>query len=328
MSKKLLYGLSSLLIAAVLVAGCASTDGGGSAAAEAGVADETDPVMSALSEDQSANVTDAFFWSVDAAEDREFDPGRPAHGIRSWDGTEVIYQTYEGGDAPALFVMANADAWYAHLVQGPFAEAYLEGGPDEYGTPVTDEYPSDLGGLEQVFTKGIMVAEDGVFEFIPEPYEPAEVPLQIGEARPGDPVLSELDQATVDRIARAYREAWLVTAAKGIDPGVPFNGDQVHQWDGPIVQNLAEGDSRTNAWGIPAAALIFMYPEERYAYYVRDDFISKLTIGEGIGAHSGAFGYGGAISNEYLYEGLVAQAFGKGIMQKNEQGFVDFIPYE
>lgn len=322
-----------LLIAiAMVVAGCAggpdATPAGGG---DVGTLDAASSDISSFTEKQKANVEAAFSASFEAARDRELDPGKPDEPIRVLsDG--VLIQRFSGGDDPLAFVMAGPDAWYAHLVRGPILGEYLNGGVEKYGVPVSDEYPYGRTGYAQRFEAGVLMTEDGAVTFEEDPWEEPEVPDSIGRIRMGDEVLSELSEARLAEITRAYREAYVVALARGVEPG--RNSDtypDVHQWDGPIVQNLQNGSSTSGGWGIPNVALLFMQDVEegRYAYLVHSQFADKMTIGEGEGAHSGGFGYGGAITNQYRCSGdAVCQAFGKGIMQLNPStGIVEFIFY-
>lgn len=319
-------------IAATLavLGGCAT---GGGAGAAGGVAelDVSDPVISSLSDERKENVKEAFQAAYDAAINREFDPGTATGPVSVWTN-EVLIQRYEGGDASAAFVMEGPNAWYAHMVKSPILDTYLDDGLSIYGVPVSDEYPYGSAGVGQRFTKGEIVAEGGSTEFREDEWSAPEVPEDIGTIRSGDEVLSELSDERLSEITRAFRKAFEVAMARGEDLGV--NSQQfpgVHQWDGPIVQNLEQGSSSSSGWGIPNSALMFMADAEksRYAYFAHSRFVDKMTIGEGIGAHSGAHGYGGAISNQYRCgDGDICQAFGKGIMQLDpENGVVEFIPY-
>ena len=328
--RKIAIGFAA--IAVLLIAGCASgpeTAGGGSGSV--GELDGSSDYISSLSEEQKRNVIDAFTASHQAAIDRELKPGRPVETITEWEDG-VLIQRFEGGSDPIAFIMAGADAWYAHLVRGPIMNEYLNGGLSKYGVPVSDEYPYGRTGYAQRFENGVLSTEEGVVDFQQSNWSEPEVGANIGKTRNGDEVLSELSEERLADITRAYRAAFVVAVARGKDPG--RNADMypdVHQWDGPIVQNLQNGSSGSAGWGIPNSALMFINdPEEgRYAYYVSDQFVDKMTIGEGEGAHSGGYGYGGAISNTYRCStDAVCQAFGKGIMQLNPNtGIVEFIFY-
>lgn len=330
---KTLFRLSGAIVTAfaiIAVAGCASGSGGGGPSG-VGAVDQSGPVTSSLSQRQMENVAAAFAAAYRAAVDREFDPGNPVDTVHA-DPQGVLVQNFEGGDEPAIFAMADADAWYAHLLRGPIAAKFIEAGSATCGAPVSDEYPFGTTGIAQRFEKGVITAEGDSVTFTPQEWIPPDVPDEIGRIRSEDPVLDEIDDARLSAITRAFREAYVTVAARGVDPGTgSVEYADVHQWDGPIVQNLEEGGSPSFAWGIPNAALLFIQDPQngRYAYFVQGPFADKMTIGEGIGAHNGAHGYGGAISNEYRCgDGDVCQAFGKGIMQLNPQtGVVEFIPY-
>lgn len=324
-------GFSILVLAAFVLAGCAGGPDAAVGGGGVGEPDATDREISAWSEAQRANVTEAYRASYRAAIDRELRPG-DAIGPITVLGEGVLIQRFEGDGDPIALVMKDADAWYAHLVRGPILAEYLDGGVATYGAPVSDEYPYGRTGYAQRFERGVLTTEDGIVEFDPSTWSEPEIGASIGKIRNGDEVLSKFDEERLAQITRAYREAFLVAYARGNDPG--RNSDvypDVHQWDGPIVQNLQSGSSGSSAWGVPNSALMFINDadEGRYAYFVANQFVDKMTIGEGEGAHSGGFGYGGAISNPYRCSGdSVCQAFGKGIMQLDPNtGIVEFIFY-
>ncbi|MBN2658958.1 MAG: hypothetical protein JXR86_18030 [Spirochaetales bacterium] len=312
--KKAVFKMLFLLVLGSAFMSCAT---GGAAVAGLGVLDGMDEASSAI-------VVDRFERAQQVLEYCE-KPVKSVAGDAVMADGAVLQPVLLKDESPAYIVLSSLDAWTAYPVTGVFAEAYADGGYSTYGAPLTYEFLDD-GFPTQVFEKGVMVVEAGTADWVAEPAEmPAEL-AGVGELRGDDEVLSALDDETRSNITSAVKEAYKLARLQGFNPGKPAGGDKVHQWDGPLSQNFSDGDSISGAWGINSLAIVFLYPESKDAFFVRDEFVNKMEIGEGIDAHSGAFGYGGALSPEYIIDGKVCQRFGKGIMQREDDGSVSFIP--
>ena len=309
-----------LLGAALLMASCASTPAAsgssGPVSASVGAASSLESLDAAA----KINAEAAFAQAERDTKNREIKIGT-AKGPVSMRGT-VLVREYSSG---AVIAMRQATDWYAFALVGPVLQLFKEKGVEVLGGPVSDEFPVE-GGTQQVFENGVVSVKVGVATWAAAAFvEPAAVAASVGKLNVADDYLGPLPQEKKDLVARAFREAYRLAMIRGFKAGNAT--DAVHLWDGPLAHVFVKGDSYSvaNTWGLPNVAVLLMPSDSRNAYVVKDLFADTYSIGRGQGANSGPFGYGGAVSDEYVKDGFVCQNFEKTLMQSNPDGSVDII---
>jgi hypothetical protein len=310
-----------------------------------------DDAKEMLSLEQQKVITAAFRRVYQEHMDSEFNPGMPYGGdqVHFWWGRDV--QTYmlsqnvgEGGDStgegwgmPNLAVIAmHPTQTQAFIIADEFLDLFHAGrddehggnGPDGFGYPVTDVYYTETYKA-QVFSKGTMIVEDGVAEFIPGAVEVDEVPEGIGVIREDN--IEKYPEGWREAITEAFRREYHQALLREFNPGVPYGGDEVHEWAGrdaaPVTQNL-NGDSTGEGWGMPGLSIMVMNPDHRRAYIIKDEFLDKFHSGrQDEHGGNGPDGFGAPLANEYVRFGYRAQPFEKGLMLL-EDGEMVFIPNE
>lgn len=288
----------------------------------------------------------------------DVNPGLPYGGdqVHFWWGRDV--STYmlsqnlgDGGDTtgegwgmPGLNIMAmNPSGTQAFLIKDEFLNLFHAGrsdehggnGPDGFGYPLTDVYWTD-SYKAQVFTKGIMIVEDGEAEFVPQDANlwtvgEIEVPEITGLIREDN--LALYDEQTQAAITEAYIREYQQAAMREFNIGVPASdGELVHEWAGrdtaPLIQSFVDGDSTGAGWGMENFTIMMMNPESRRCFIIKDEFASMYHDGrqDSYGGN-GPDGFGYPLTNEYEAFGYRAQAFQKGVMIL-EDGEMEFIPNE
>lgn len=311
--KRLLY--LALVAMVVISLSCVSAPSSAEGSASGG-----GDVLAALTPELARNVEEAFSQAEKDIKNREFKIGTPKGSIRTDSG--VLLRDYSSG---AIIAMRDPADWYAFALVGPVLKMFQEKGPAVMGAPVSDEFPVD-GGTKQVFSKGHVMVNAGTASWTPVTFvEPPAPPANFGALMPGDEVITPLSDTKKAAMTRAFREAYRLALIRGFNPGP--SSDMVHQWDGPVTQNTTKGDSYSvaNTWGLPNVSVFLMPLDGRNAYIMKDIFADTYSIGRGQGANSGPFGYGSAISDEYVKDGFICQNFEKTIMQANPDGTMDII---
>jgi len=314
--KKILTGVVAAVI--LVLASCASAPATADAGAAAAAGESA--ALKTLDAATQTNVLEAFVQAEKDIKNREFKIGS-AKGEIYAKGT-VLLRDYSSG---ALIVMRSAADWYAFALVGPVLQLFKDQGVEKTGAPVSDEFPID-GGTQQVFEKGFVTVKAGIASWSEVAFkEPPEAPANIGKLTPGDEVIALFTEPQKAATTRAFREAYRLARIRGFNPGNPT--DLVHQWDGPVTQVCVKGDSYSvsNSWGLMNVTLFFQPADGRNVYIVKDVFADTYSIGRGQGANSGPFGYGSAISDEYVKDGFTCQNYEKTLLQANPDGTIDII---
>lgn len=135
----------------------------------------------------TAAMTDAFRREYTQSLLREFEIREPHNNdeVHEWAGRDVapVSQNFasaspvEAWGIPGLAIlMMNPDRRRAYLIKDEFVvqystarqDGYGGSGPDGYGYPLANEYRR-FGYAAQPFSKGLMILENGVMDFIPNP---------------------------------------------------------------------------------------------------------------------------------------------------------------
>lgn len=304
-----------------------------------------------LSLEQQQVVTAAFRRVYQEHLDSEFNPGLPYNGdlVHFWWGRDV--QSYmlsqnvgvdgdsssEGWGMPGLAIIAMSPTeTQAFLIADEFLNLFSQGrddehggnGPDGFGYPLTDVYYTE-NYKAQVFSKGTMIVEDGEAEFIPGVPEVDETPEGVGMIREDN--VEKYPEGWREAMTEAFRREYHQALLREFNAGVPYGGDQVHEWAGrdsaPVTQNF-NGDSTGEGWGMPGLSIMAMNPGHRRAYIIKDEFLELFHAGrEDEYGGNGPDGFGSPLANEYHRFGYRAQPFEKGLMLL-EDGEMEFIPNE
>ncbi len=164
--------------------------------------------------------------------------------------------------------------------------------------------------------------------FIPAAAARPEVPTAIGVLAP---VLARrMASGDVSILAAAFRAAYIEAIFRGHLLEGALGGDRVTGWlfDAPeaYVQNWRSSTPSPNSWGLPALVLAARPVGGDRAFVVRGAVLDAYGRGEGVGGANGVAGYGAPRSDEFPYEGGIAQRFERGLIVVGAEGSRRFDP--
>ncbi|MDR2079288.1 MAG: hypothetical protein LBP74_06190 [Treponema sp.] len=141
--------------------------------------------------------------------------------------------------------------------------------------------------------------------------------------------LSEQEKET---LAESFRTAYIEGQLRQSSLEGVLGGDFVHSWPpaAPLswVQNWRDRSSSLNTWGIPSLVLAVRGIKGNVVFIVRGVILNMYGRSRGINGANGVAGYGAPRSEEFLYNGGIAQYFDYGLIHVDVAGTEAFIPHK
>lgn len=175
-----------------------------------------------------------------------------------------------------------------------------------------------------------------------EPFAPIAVPASVGAWA----AASSVPPARRAALSAAFREAYAEAVLRGVAMTGALGGDFLHFWappprsradgsasSGAYAQNWRAVSARPNSWGLPNLVLACAplagsvpggEPAGGRAFVVRGAILDAYGKGAGSGGANGIAGYGAPLTDEFAYEGGIAQRFEFGLLIEGPDGAVSF----
>ena len=157
-----------------------------------------------------------------------------------------------------------------------------------------------------------------------------EVPTVVGAVSPN--LMRRMDVATATVLTADFRAAYIEALFRGIALMGALGGDRVNGWPFDVsdayTQNWRGATGVPNSWGLPTLVLAVRPAADDRAFVVTGAVLDAYGRGEGLGGANGVAGYGAPLSDEFPFEGGVAQRFQRGLIAIGADGTRRFLPQE
>ncbi len=156
------------------------------------------------------------------------------------------------------------------------------------------------------------------------------LPSAIGAVAPD--LGARLNAADIPALSASFRDAYVDAVFRELGMEGSLGGDRVTGWlpghPTAYTQNWRTSVVTPNSWGLPALVLAVRPVRGERVFIVKGAILDAYGRGEGIGGANGVVGYGAPLSDEFPYEGGLAQRFERGLIVTGAEGTRRFLPEE